>query len=275
MKVSVNILAKNGSSGPTCRAMAEGIKRCGDEVVIRGDRDFDMTGFNACVLWGFVENCQKIIRFAENKGIPWVFLDMGYWRRDESFYKVSVNDRHPTSYFMKDKLPPDRFNALRLPIKDWRKNGQGNILLAGMSGKAAWAWNMPSEQFEKDMVHAIRQHSQREIVYRPKPSWPESRPIAGAKFDRNGSLAKALQQAYCVVSHHSNVAADALLEGIPTFTKRGVSAPMGPLDLSKLESPYYPEDRQQWAYNVAYCQWRLDEMASGACWSHLKEVKLI
>ena len=275
MKVSVNILDRNGSAGPTCRAMAKGIERCGDQTVFRTDRDFNMDGYNACVLWGFVENCQKIIAHCVAKGIPYVFLDMGYWRRDDSYYKVSVNDRHPTHYFMKTKLPPDRFNQLRLPIKDWRRSSGGHILLAGMSGKAAWAWKLPSEQFERDMVAALRKITTREVVYRPKPSWPEARPIHGARFDRKGSLAAALASAYCVISHHSNVAADALLEGIPTLTKYGVASVLGPLDLSKLDTPDYPEGREQWAYNVAYSQWRLDEMSSGACWKHLKDVRLI
>jgi hypothetical protein len=39
-------------------------------------------------------------------------------------------------------------------------------------------------------------------------------------------------------------------------------------DLSRIEFPIKP-DRDQWAANLAYTQWTMDEMARGWAWAHL------
>jgi len=49
-----------------------------------------------------------------------------------------------------------------------------------------------------------------------------------------------------------------------------MAMPMGTNDLTRLESPLTP-DRTQWLYDLAYCQWREDEVASGKMWDHLQQ----
>lgn len=273
MRVSVNILNRNGSAGKTCEAFAKGIARSGDEAVKRTDKDHNMQGFDAAVLWGYVTTCQNVIKSCKDKGIPWVFLDMGYWQRADHF-KVAVNERHGTAYFMDKPKPPDRFKKFRISVKPWRKKG-GNILLAGMSAKAAWSWGLQNEEYEKNTVYQLQRLTAREIIYRPKPNFVEAQPISGSKMDRHTPVEVALLRAHCVIAHHSNLACDALLEGVPVLCKYGLASVLAPYDLTSVEHPFYPEGREQWAYNAAYCNWSLEEMASGKCWGFLKEEGLI
>lgn len=276
MRISINLLERNGSAAKTCKAMAAGIKRNGDEAVLRSDSDYNMQGFDACVLWGFVTSCQNVIKHAVASGIPFVFLDMGYWRRDKGYYKVSVNDRHPMRYFMSLGQTPGRFNSLGIPLKP-RQSGGDAILLAGMSGKAAWSWGLGPEAYERETIGRIRKYSKRRIIYRPKPSWSEARPIPGTIFEKNAPLEEVLKQTHCVVAHHSNVGCDALVAGIPSITKIGAASVLGPYDLATIEHPRFPTDdeRLKWAANLAYCQWSIDEMSSGACWGFLKSAGLL
>lgn len=275
MRVSINILERNGNASKTALAMAKGIARCGDAAVVRNCREHQMLGFDAAVLWGYVTECQKIIQNCKNQGIPFVFIDLGYWRRDSGYFKIAVNDRHPTQYLMKQNLPDDRFKKLDLPIKPWCKV-DGYILLAGMSGKAAWAWNIPgNETYEKHTATTLQRLTKRPIVYRPKPNWNEAHAIPGTRFDKKTPVERALAQAHCVVTHHSNVGCDALLEGVPVFSKYGAASVLGPYNLENVEKPYYPENREQWAANLCYSQWTIHEMMSGECWQHLKSVRLI
>lgn len=276
MRVSINILGRNGSAEKTCKAMATGIKRCGDEPVFRTDSDHNMQGFDACVLWGYVLTCQTIIKSCISSGKPYIFLDMGYWRRERGYYKVAVNDRHPTNYLMSQEVGPARFNQLEIGFRPFRKSGK-DILLAGMSHKAAWSWKLQTEGFETEAASILRRHTQRRIVYRPKPSWPDAQPIFHTVFDRKTPLDAALAQAHCVVAHHSNVGCDALLHGVPVMVKHGAASVLCTYDLSKIETPYYPsdEERQAWANRLAYCQWSVAEMQSGACWEYLKTSGLL
>ena len=85
----------------------------------------------------------------------------------------------------------------------------------------------------------------------------------------------ALKGAWAVVTHHSNVAVDGLLQGIPAFCWQGVAAPLSSQDLTKIETPVYPDGREQWTADIAWCQWSIAEMKAGLPWLHLKSEGLI
>ena len=275
MRVSVNVLSRNGNATSTCSALAKGISRSGDTAIIRTERDNDMSGFNAAVLWGYVTPCQDIVKRCRTMGIPFVFIDLGYWKRDkDGYFKVTLNERHPHLYLMKHKMHDDRFKRLDLEIKPWRKPSDGHILIAGMSGKAAWSYKLGAQEYERDVAAQLSKLTKRRLVYRPKPNWVEAQKIANTSFDRTTPLDKALSGAHCVVTHHSNVGCDAIIAGVPVISKIGAASVLQPYDLGMIERLQCDGDRQQWANNVAYCQWTLKEMASGECWNHLKAIGL-
>jgi hypothetical protein len=276
MKVSINILANHTTASTTCRAMADGIKAAGDTPVIRSATDYNMDGFNAIVIYGFVQECQDAIKAAEHAHIPWVFIDLGYWARSDH-YKISVNDRHPTKYYMRANKSLDRFNRWGIPILPRKEATDGYILLAGMSAKAAWSFGLRAEQYERDTISAIQRITKRTIVYRPKPSWGNAGPIPGTVFDKKTRYDAALAAAHVVVTHHSNVATDAILAGIPAIAKRGAASTLAPYDLTTVENPVWPTDdqRRQHAANLAYCNWSVTEMRDGSCWRHLRNSGLV
>lgn len=273
MKVSVNVIKNNHNSSRVCRAMAEGVAACGDAIELRSDLDYRMKGFDAAIFWGYWEPCQAIEKSCRENGIPFVYVDLAYWGRDKMYYKAAVNARHPTAYVMKQDLPPDRWEALGVKIQPWQTvPADAPILLAGMSGKGAWSWKFKGGEYEQKMVDEIRRYSQRPIIYRPKPNWPQALPIKGTMFDRHTNIGRLLDGAHCVVTHHSNVGSDAIVAGVPVFTRHGAALHVGVPDseISRIEAPVYPDGREQWAANMAYTQWTLTEMAAGKCWRHLK-----
>lgn len=277
--VAVHIIKENHNSVKTCTAFAHGINASGDKATIRSDRENDMTGYDACVLWGFITPCQTIVKKCQDKGIPWVFMDMGYWRRDRDYFKVAVNDRHSTAYFMNIAKDERRWNELSVrlvPAQDsWSSYP---ILIPGMSAKAAWSFNIGNESYEKQLIAKLPKYTKRLLVYRPKPTWSGATHIKGATFDKETKLDVMLKRTHCVVGHHSNVGADALVAGVPAIMKYGIASVFnGDNDLSKVEAPYMPplDVRQQWANNAAYCQWSVREMSSGACWQFLKKDGLV
>jgi hypothetical protein len=81
-------------------------------------------------------------------------------------------------------------------------------------------------------------------------------------------ISEALASARAIVTHHSNVAVEALAAGVPVHCFTGAAAACSvPLD----RLCERPEGREQFLADVAYLQWSLDEMRSGAYWAHIKE----
>jgi hypothetical protein len=69
------------------------------------------------------------------------------------------------------------------------------------------------------------------------------------------------------VTFNSNSAVDAVLAGVPAYVEDegGMAFDVASHTVGEIHRP----DRAQWAHDLAYCQWTVDEMASGATWEHL------
>lgn len=270
MKVAVYILQGNGGARLTCPAMTEGAKAAGHIVSILRDTDYHEPDHDVAVFWGYVETCQAIMTGYLAVGKPVIYLDLAYWGRG-THYKVSVNSRHPTAYFQNWVHSDKRRKELGVNIKDFHRSGK-HILLAGMGAKAAWAEKLePVESWERDAVRKLRCFTDRVIYYRPKPSWRNAKPIEGTFFSSQDSNLKTVLNNNChaVVAHHSNVAVEGLIMGVPAFVWCGVAEPLSSKALDLIEQPFYPSDVEQWANDVAYCQWSIPEMKDGTVWRHL------
>lgn len=262
-------------------AMAEGAKKRGYAVQNTSEPQWSGARGDFCIFYGFYGKMMDAFRQYRQEGKSCVCVDLGYWGRTEGgklygYHKVAVNSRHPTAYFQNRPKASDRFSRHGVPILPWRTRGS-HIVVAGMGAKAAAFEGFKPNQWEEAAVRVLRQHTDRPILYRPKPSWRAAVPIEGTIFDHSGNeqLEGALKDCHAVVSHHSNVCVDAILAGLPAFCWHGVASPLSLKDLSLIETPLYPEDREQWAWDIAYTQWRPTEMATGECLAYLKEEGLI
>jgi len=263
--------------------MYNGVHRSGD--IARRCFEHEYTGrvdHDVAIFYGLEGKMPQI--FADYRSqAKAVYVDLGYWGRREGgrwsgYHKVSINDRHPTSYYRKRQHDADRLERFGIQVKPWRKTGS-HILLAGMGDKGSQAEGYPVEQWEREAITAIRQVTDRPILYRPKPSWKKAKPIVMAGVAYSAPHAREveddLRDCWAVVTHHSNVAIDGLVAGIPAFCWRGVATEMALQDLKRIETPMFPDGREAWLRDIAYTQWSIAEMQSGAAWQHLKAEKLI
>lgn len=259
-------------------AMAEGIGRAGQQARLIPSSDFREPVGDVAVFYGFNEAMQGIFRAYRAAGKPVVYIDLGYWGRKDSarytgFHKIAVNNRHPTPYFNKRSHPGDRFARFNLTFKDWRDGSF--ILLAGASDRCAAVDGFNPEEWERKTIETLRRYTDRPIVYRPKPSWRGAQPIPGTEYSIGGDIKDALVGCHAVVTHHSNVSVDGFLEGVPSFCEAGVALPLALTNLSQIEKPLRSHDRAQWAANVAWTQFDVEEMKTGAPWRHLLDEGLI
>lgn len=206
---------------------------------------------------------------AEGKNV--LVIDLGYWRRHYTLegstcYKVCVNHWHPTELLPVMDMPPNRFQKMSMPIAPWRKTGD-YILLPGMGQKSYVLYQYPEMSWDLWAAKEIRKYTDRPIIYRPKPSWKNAPPIPDTIYSPPGEpLDEILDKTWAVVNHHSNVGIDALLRGVPVFSWEGAAKHWSSDDLSKIETPYYPTNREKLFHNLAYFNWSIDEIRGGECW---------
>lgn len=212
-------------------------------------------------------------------GLPALFLDKGYTRAsrnsvDTSYWRASLNDFHPFAYLREQTYPADRWDSLRLAVAEPRGGGE-EVLLAGSSLKySEWFGLSHPTDYAKRVLRQLRQHTDRPLVYRPKPSWKEALPLRGSRFSGPDEyLSDWLPRLWALVTHGSNACFEALLHGVPTIILGdGVTRDLSSRDPADVESPRRPaaDEVARLAHGLAYWQWSLEEIERGLLWRHLE-----
>ena len=238
-----------------------------------------------CLMYGLWGNNRRALEDYPAAGRKAILCDLGYWGRLEDgksfgYHRLALDGRHATPYFQRTRHPRDRFEHFGLELRPFRRDGS-HILLCGMSGKAAGVYGYRPEQWEREAVATLRQHTKREIRYRPKPSWKDAQPIDGATWAPAGRERmideRSFADCWAVVTHHGNTSLDALIAGVPAFCEHGLAEPLSCQNLASIESPLYPDEaeRDQLLWDAAYSQFKISEISDGTAWAHLRNEGLI
>lgn len=209
-----------------------------------------------------------------------VMLDKGYTRhrgpqgRTWEYWRIAVNDHHPTRHLELMHCPADRWSRLGLDVRPWRRKG-GHIVLAGSSAKYHEFYGLANPTtYAKRVVKRLRRHTDRPIVYRPKPSWRDAVPIEGTEYSTSSqAISEVLDSAYALVTHGSNACFEAMVLGVPSLILgNGVAKPISSISEKVINKIRLAPDaeRMRLLHNLAYCQWTLPEFASGEAWETIK-----
>lgn len=250
---------------------------------------------------------QPMYKYVVESGKPWIVAESAVFRKNMAHPPApSAYHRYSWFSYLRDESeycnqnsPSDRWLRLQkeqsIEIKPWRTQGEYVLLCLQKPGDSSLRRLIKRfgtyELFLQKTIAQIRENTDRQIRVRMHPL-RQDRQIKiietvgltvpnielspnqhGSNVYEGGSgLQKDFQNAYAVVGFNSNALTESVCEGIPTFSMcpGSMAMPMGTSDLSRLESPLTP-DRTQWLYDLAYCQWREDEVASGKMWAHLKQ----
>lgn len=215
------------------------------------------------VFWGVDRATLAVWYEVERTRTPYWYVDNGYFRskwQGGDYYRITYMDEQHSGAGDSDGK---RFDALQLEIKPWRTEQAGRVMLACQSD----FWHErhghgPAANWAEGCMRAMRPHTHRTMVVRRKP-------LGGIK---EPPLQDEWPATWCVVTHSSMVAAEALLAGVPAF----VTAPSSCFgwvcssNLSEIEHPARG-DRRAWANVLADNQWTLNEIRSGVAWRSLQE----
>lgn len=230
-----------------CQAFAKG---CGGQLVppLRL-----MPGI--AVVYGVLRGCGEIIRKCEWIGRDYLHIDLGFFRRGhyDGYYRVTWNGRQPEE--VDYTLPDDRWREVGLPLAPWRKTGR-NVVVIPIPHAAARHISIDADQWLETVTAEIQQHTDRPVIVKPK---------------EEGDLKALLADAWCLVTHSSNAAVVALLNGVPVVTLGESAAYALSTPLEKIDAPFYPVHRAEWLNWLAYNQFTLSEFQDGTAWRLLQD----
>lgn len=198
-----------------------------------------------------------------------VALDLAYWDRHRKA-RVSIDAAHPVEWVMRRDWPRARFVFDQVLVQDvW--NPDGPVLIAGIGDKARVQYGASVvDRWEAEMMRACRERwPSRPVLYRRKKAG-QSVP-AGAHAAPMRPIDEAMVGLSLVVTWHSNVAVDAIRNGIPVICRDGAAAAVCPSVLRAEDPrPLSVDVRDRFLGNLAWFQWAPDE--SRQLWAWLLEV---
>lgn len=228
-----------------CKAFADG---CGARMV-SADRLLD----GPAAVYGILRGCGEIIERCQWVGRDFYHIDHGYIGRGhyDGYYRITKNglqcEIKDNSDFSKD-----RWEKLGVPIRPWRRTGR-KVLVAPISGAVGSFLGIDPFRWSDAVVQEIRLHTDRPVEIKQK---------------HEGSIEGALEDCWCLVTHASNSAVDALLLGVPAVVLGRSAVRVLSWNFENIEKPFW-FDREPLFWALANNQWTLDEMRSGLAWSML------
>lgn len=193
------------------------------------------------------------------RGGRFVGWDLGYWDRDVSDCKMrlSIDDDHPQRWIQPE--PPERFDRAGIELKE-HFNPKGRIVLCGIGKKQRIHKGWGFQEWERSTLHKLwSRFPEYQVVYKPKR--PEA-PIPGCKL-WTGPIETALEGASLLVCHHSNVAVDACIAGVPVECEDGAAR-------SLYQHHRNPSREQRLEFLRALAWWQYSVSEAALAWKFIK-----
>ena len=210
-------------------------------------------------------------------------------------FRVSLYTPMNDGNFLSDNSPSDRWEMLvkkfNVKYEPWRKSNPADPIIFVMQPKDNWSMNEldPIDWF-KGVYEKLRPITNRKFIVRPHPNnvsnilerekeLPNDVEIQYTKKHFVGDEKKyyrfhfqdVITNCHAVVTHNSTASVDSCVRGIPTFVTSDLALcwPVANKDLSKIESPNYP-DRTQWVNDLGYKLWSIKEIRDGTVYKRFK-----
>lgn len=301
MRLNVGVCyTKNTEHGTlVCNSFLQGVAACGDtatKIHVSNAKDADKCDvIVTCCIYNRLGRDGRYARFRkriELLPVPKLCMDVGFVRNprevamQDAYMAVGIGGIKRGAVYANANSPPDRWNALQIPLQPWRRKGRHVLLLGQVeNGSSTQHLNGGSEWMQR-VLRELPQYTQRPIVVRTHPNDKDIRLPQYVQVTPPGeSLSKSLENAWCAVTLTSNAAVWAIINGIPVIAMDPLSMawPLAFHQLSAIEEdlkthPFaaHPHgessySREQWAYDLAYAQWTPAELRKGLAWQHFRK----
>lgn len=264
------------------RAFAEGCRKTGLEVRARSFSEglFDTPGDYA-VMFGtykraidFTRPRQELLDHQKKHDRDTVVIDSGYVKRDE-YYMVGLNGLNGRADFrLGMEMPGDRWEKLGVELKPKREDKPYNhVLLCGQVPWDASVQHTNHIEWLQGIANKLVNLTNRPTIFSRHPLSPSNIYLRGIQNAAASHLPTYLQGCHATICFNSNSGVESVIAGVPTlsFDEGSMVYDISSHDLVDLDDPYFPDDetRRDWANDLAYCQWNIDEMRSGDAAKHI------
>ena len=273
-----HVLDENLAQGLEAAGVEFQFKECADYRPDDGDIAM-VHGWKKEILAGKPYDRAPIIDGQLSQGKHVICMERGLYGNREDFNVFAWDGLHGSGRWdhIQD-MPPDRWESHGMRLEPWSNDGEEILVCA----QVPWDANVNDVDhldWLEETMHLIRDRSNRPIAFRAHPKIRNRHGATGYGRVLNALPANTricdsrqpvhadLQRAFACVCWNSNTAMDAVIAGVPAFTfhKNAIAYEVTCHDLDQISDP--PRiDREQWAWNLAYKQWTMDEVASGKFW---------
>lgn len=245
------------------RRIGDGIKSQGGRVVVGDYRQLQLLPDDIIPIVGCSPYLRPLIVDWRSRARPFAYWDRGYFFRVfATDLPVGINGGtyrwHLNSFQLSRIRNVNQVRWNRNPTKVWPWSTEGNHIVIAEPSLTYQRFH-GIEGWTERTVAEIKKYTDRPMVFRDK------------EMQRSGrKLHEDLKGAHCLVTHGSNAAVESVIMGCPVFVdKSSAAALVGDTDLSKINTPIYP-DRQQWLNSLAYSQFTEAEMINGSHWRFIE-----
>lgn len=166
-----------------------------------------------------------------------------------------------------------RSQQLGVQLLPWHMQGHEILIALQHEASNQWTGQPSMTDWLDQTVRTLQQHTDRPIVIRPHPRGRIAGIPSGCKLQTPAMMSNtyddfnivaAVQKSWAVVNWNSNPAVSAVLAGTPVFVgNTSIAAAVGNLNFNNIEYPQRP-DREQWVNDLAWNEWKIEELRSGA-----------
>jgi hypothetical protein len=259
------------NSKPVFDAFEQSLQQRG-HIIYESDMHCDVA-----VIWSVLWNGRMIGNkpvwdYYRKTNRPVIVLEVGGIQRGTT-WKVSLNGINRAADYKPVGNSSTRATHLGLSLKPWRSQGE-YILICGQHNKSLQWRNMPPvSNWFLNTYDAIRQHTDRTIIFRPHPRCKLEHVERGLKnvYRQDPCPAKntyddfdlSFDNIWATVSWSSNPGIHSIIEGVPAIVgPDSLAYDVAEHNIANIENPKMP-DRTQWLNNYAWTEFTVDEIAQG------------
>lgn len=255
------------NSPPVFQAFREGVKNSGHEL----SNDDDAIPVIWSVLWlGRMASNELVYKSAIKKNIPVVIIEVSNFNRGIT-WRISKNNINRLGHFGNEiDLDNDRPRKLGLSLQPMNAKRKATVLVTTQHSKSLQWQNMPStDEWLKQTIDKIKQHTDRPVVVRPHPralvrNFPQGVTIeTPRKLPNTYDDFDLRYDHHCIINHNSGPTVQAVYKGCPAICHSTGLAFEVSEDWNNLDDPKFKGDRDQWLIKISHTEWKLDEISKG------------
>lgn len=231
---------------------------------------------------------KQILVHCQRHGKNTAILDCAFVipENGEHYYSFGFNKLKRDGYYRNQNSLPDRWQKLGIQLQEWREpKSDQSILIIGQTLNGSSTQHINVAKWHNSIVRKCLEETTRDIIFRVhrnytrgnkyellKKSLLDNSRVRISVHDTDNPLSKDLEQSFLTVVYNSNACVESIIKGIPVYAANMGAMSWEVSNQSKdIITELHMPDRQQWANNIAYCQWTLEEIRNGLAWKHLRK----